>query len=149
MKRIIPIALIVPCIMMALQPITRAGNDAKDSLQGVWVAQSMEVDGKAVPVDVAKRLRFTFKGDKLFLKGNFKDDREEECPYKIDPKQSPKHLDFSPPKEKSPILGIYEVKGDELKVCLRHAASSDGRPTEFTTKADSKLMLIVFKKQKP
>jgi uncharacterized protein (TIGR03067 family) len=149
MRRIIPIALIVPCIVMALLPITRGGDDAKDSLQGVWVAQSMEVDGKAVPVDVVKRLRFTFKGDKLFLKGNFDDDREDECPYKIDPKQSPKHLDFSPPKEKKPILGIYDVKGDELKVCLRHADSSAGRPTEFTTKADSKLMLIFFKKQKP
>jgi uncharacterized protein (TIGR03067 family) len=61
----------------------------------------------------------------------------------------PKQLDFTPPKEKKPILGIYEVTGDELKVCLRHASSSEGRPTEFVSKADSKLVLIVFKRQKP
>ena len=149
MRRITPIALIVPCLAMVLQPITRGADDAKDSLQGVWVAQSVETDGKAAPADVVKRMRFTFKGDKLFIKGNFDDDREEECDYKIDSKQSPKHLDFSPPKEKKPVLGIFAVKGDELKVCLRHGGSSDGRPKKFTTKADSNLVLIVFKKESP
>jgi uncharacterized protein (TIGR03067 family) len=133
---------------MALQPVSRAADD-KDSLQGVWVAQSMEADGNAAPAEAVKRMRFTFKGDKLLVKGNYDDDREDECTYKVDPRQSPKHLDFTPVKEKKPIRGIYEVKGDELKVCLRHADSSEGRPTEFATKAGSRLVLIVFKKQKP
>lgn len=149
MRRMPMAVMIVPCLAMALQSIARGADDSKDSLQGVWVAQSMEADGKAAPADAVRRMRFTFKGDSLFIKGNFDDDREAECPYKIDPKQSPKHLDFSPPKEKKPILGIYDVKGDELKVCLRHASSSEGRPTRFATQADSKLVLIVFKKRRP
>jgi len=126
-----------------------AGEDTKDPLQGVWVAQSMEADGKPAPTEAARRLRFTFKGDKLLIKGNFNDEREEECNYKVDPKQSPKHLDFTAPKQKIPILGIFEVNGDELKICMRHASSSEGQPSEFATKAGSQLVLIVFKKQKP
>lgn len=147
--RCILLALVVPCLVIVLHPTTRAGDDSKDALQGVWVAQSMETDGKPAPAEAIKRMRFTFKGDKLFMRGNFADDREAECAYKVDARQAPKHLDVTPPKEDKAVLGIYDLKGDELKVCLRHASSSDGRPTEFATKADSKLVLIVFKKQRP
>ena len=148
MRRLLLTLLAVPCLAIALQSVTAAGDDAKKPLQGVWVAQSMEADGKPAPAEAVKRLRITFNNDKLFLAGNFNDDREEECVYKIDPTQSPKHLDFTPPKEKKAILAIYEVKGDELKICLRHASSSDGRPTEFATKAGSRLVLMVLKKEK-
>lgn len=131
----------------AVKAIAKAADDATN-LQGVWIAESMEADGEAAPAEAVKRIHFTFKGDKLFVKGNFADDREEECTFKVDAKQSPKHLEFTAPKEQKPVLGIYEVKKDELKICLRHARSADGRPTEFATKPNSKLILIVFKKQK-
>ncbi len=94
-------------------------------------------------------MRLTFKGDKLLFLGNFDDDREEECIYKFDVKRFPNHLEFTPPNEKKPILGIFEVKGDELKICLRHARSNKGRPTEFATKEDSQLILLVLRRQKP
>jgi uncharacterized protein (TIGR03067 family) len=140
-------ALVVACLVIVCRPGPAAGPT--DALQGVWVAQSLESEGKKAPADGLTKMRFTFKGDKLLIRGNFKDDREEECPFTVDNTQSPKHLNFTPPKEKKPILAIYEIKGDELTVCLRHASSTDGRPTTFATKPDSKLVLIVFKKQKP
>jgi uncharacterized protein (TIGR03067 family) len=152
MRSVIRTAVFALCVVMAQHLSSRAADevkDAKESLQGVWIAQSMENDGRAAPASIVKQMRFTFKGDKLFIKGNFEDGREEECTYKIDPKESPKQLDFTPPKEKKAVLGIYEVKGDQLKVCLRHGSSSGGRPTAFATKARSKLSLMVFKKQKP
>ncbi|MGA2063593.1 MAG: TIGR03067 domain-containing protein [Thermoguttaceae bacterium] len=127
-----------------------ATGDA-DALQGVWVAQSMVANGKPAPADDVKRVRFTFKGDKLLVKGNFADDREEACGWKIDPGKSPKHLDITPPKQEQdkPVAGIYEINGGELKICLRHGNSSDGRPTEFSSKPDSELVLMVFRKAKP
>jgi uncharacterized protein (TIGR03067 family) len=130
-------------------PSATAADDPKELLKGVWVAQSMEVDGKPAPEDAVKGTRFTFKGDKLFVRENFADDSEAECACAIDPKQSPKQLDFAPPKGGAPVLGIYEVKGDELRVCFRQADSKEGRPTAFATKGGSKLVLIVFKRQKP
>jgi uncharacterized protein (TIGR03067 family) len=129
---------------MAASPAT----DDKAALQGIWIAQSMEADGKSAPSDTVKNMRFTFKGDKLLVRGNFDNEREEECSYEIDATKSPKHLDFTPPKEKKPLLAIYELKDDELKICIRHASSSEGRPDKFDTKPDSKLILLVLKKAK-
>jgi uncharacterized protein (TIGR03067 family) len=144
MRRIILTMLATTCIAFS----SRAGDEARDALQGVWQAQTLESDGKPAPAEAAKRMRFTFKGDKLLIKGNFADDREEECKYTIDVKATPKQLDFTTPDGKKKILAIYEIKNDEMKVCMRHAESKSGRPTEFATKADSKLVLVVFKRQK-
>jgi len=135
--------------MVAPSWLVNGADGPKDGLLGVWVAQSMEAREQKVPEEVVKRMRFTFKADKLLIRGNFGDERDEECSYKIDPRSSPMHLDFIPPKEEKPVLAVYEVKGDELRVCLRHASGSGGRPKEFKTKADSKLVLIVFKRQRP
>ena len=100
----------LPAFVMGASP---AAPDDKASLQGVWIAESMEVEGKPAPAEAVKRTRFTFKGDKLLVKGNFDDEREEECIYHIDSTKSPKHLTFTPPKEshqETPILGIYDVQ---------------------------------------
>lgn len=140
--------LVGVCLLVFSHRATMAGDDANKPLQGVWVAESMEVDGKPAPAKTVQRMQFTFKGDKLFMRGNFKDDRELECAYKIDTKQSPKHIDITPSDQKMPILGIYELEGDKLKACLRHASSSKGRPIAFGSEADSNLVLVVFKKQK-
>lgn len=131
MRHLLWAALVVPYLVSALHSGAKAGDDDKNPLEGVWVAQSIEADSKPAPAESVKRMRFTFKGDKVLVRGNFNDDREEEGAYKADFKQSPKHLEFTLPKAEKPILGIYEVDGDELKICLRHASSSDGRPTEF------------------
>jgi uncharacterized protein (TIGR03067 family) len=141
-------ALAVLSIVVAVRSTSGAADDARAALQGVWVARLMEVDGKTAPAEATRRMRFTFKGDRLLIRGNFDDNREDACPYTIDPKKSPKHLDFTPPSEKEPVLGIYDLKGDELKVCLRHAGGTGGRPTAFATRAGSNLVLIVFQKQK-
>ncbi len=133
------------CVSSAL---ASSGDDAKKALQGVWVAQSMEADGMPVPPEIVAKIQFSFKAEKLIIKGNHDDAREEECTYTLDAKQSPHHLDFTAPNQDRPVQGIYELKGDELKLCLRHNSSSEGRPTEFATKADSRLVLLVLKKQK-
>ena len=144
--------LITSCAAVALaiaSSTAQAADKTAAPILGVWVAESLEADGKAAPPEAISRMRFSFKEDKLLVRGNFQDDREEECTYKIDPKRSPSHLEFTPANEKKPVLGIYEVTGDKLKLCLRHASSTEGRPTEFATKEGSKLILVVFKREKP
>lgn len=136
-------------ILIAVPVASRAGDDAKKALEGVWIGESMIADGKPVPAADAARMRFAFRDGKLFLKGNFNDDREEECTYRLDAKQSPKHFDFTPKSEKESILGIYAVKGDVLTLCLRHEKSrARDRPTEFSSKPGSDVILLVWKKQK-
>jgi uncharacterized protein (TIGR03067 family) len=128
------------------------GQDDAKAIQGVWVAASMEANGKPAPAEAVKVMRFTFKADTLLIRGNFRDEREEEFTFKLDAASSPKHLDIIPAdkdKEKGQvtILGIYELKGDDLKVCIRHAKSDKGRPAEFATTPDSELVLVVFKRE--
>jgi uncharacterized protein (TIGR03067 family) len=135
-------------LAIGLDSICRAAEEEKDPLLGVWNAKSLETEGAAAPDDAFRLMRFTFKEKTVLIRGNFGDDREEECEYKSDPKKKPKQLDISPPKQKHPVVAIYEVKGDELKICLRHGPDTDGRPTEFATTPGSRLVLMVLKRQK-
>jgi uncharacterized protein (TIGR03067 family) len=141
MPRAALILSVLACL--AMPAATRAADTA---LEGSWQAQTLEIDGRAMPPTAAQRVQFSFQGDKLRIKGNFSDDREDECAYKADPTQAPKQLDCAMQGE-PPILAIYDVAGDDLKMCLRHASSSDGRPTEFATKPGAGLILVVFKKR--
>ena len=100
--------------------------------------------GKKVPKEIAMRMRFKFSGDKLFIRGNFDDDREVECSFRLDEKQEPNHIDFATPTGNKPILGIYQCDGDSLKICMRHGNSDKGRPTKFKTTSGSELILITF-----
>jgi uncharacterized protein (TIGR03067 family) len=110
MKRLLLTALAFPCLAIGLESFTSAGDDAKKPLQGVWIAQSVEADGKPAPAEAVKSMRMPFKGEKLFLVGNSPDGREDECVYTVDPAKSPKHLDFTPPKEKKAILALRAEK---------------------------------------
>jgi len=111
------------------------------------VATSGEINGKPASATDVKRLRFTFKGDKLLVRG-FKDDMQEvECSYKIGTDKVPRQIDIVV-REKT-LAGIYQIKGDELKVCYENGGNSKNRPTKFATNREEELVLIVFKRQKP
>ncbi|HLX63452.1 MAG TPA: TIGR03067 domain-containing protein [Planctomycetota bacterium] len=146
--RNMPITLAFACLLALSLSLARAAEDPKDALQGVWIAQSGERDGAASPAEDIKSVKITITADKFTLQE--KDEKDMECAYKIDTTQSPKQLDLTPAnKENKPVHAIYELKGDELKICARQADSSDGpRPTEFATKKDSHFALLVLKREK-
>ena len=132
-------------------PTTAKTTDDKKLLQGLWQAQSVFVGGKDVSEEAAKFMQFIFKDDKLIVKGNFGKDSAEECAYKIDSTKSPKHLDILPPSQSQPVLAIYELNNNELKVCIRRPPSpkeSGERPKTFETESDANLTLVIFKQQK-
>src|SRR5271157_5645371 len=110
--------LFVICLVPAFPMPGSAADEDKDLLQGVWVGELLEIDGQRQSPEDAAAMRLIFKGDTLYLRGNFKDGRVEECTYAIDPQKSPKNLEFTPPGSSKPIFGIYEIQGGKLKVCL-------------------------------
>jgi uncharacterized protein (TIGR03067 family) len=74
-----------------------------------------------------------------------------ECDYKLTTTTKPRAIDFtfaSPadPQKTQVFKGIYELKGDKLKVCY----GTDGveRPKTFASKEGSKLILITFRRLK-
>ncbi len=123
----------------------KKADDVKASLQGAWNGKSMVKDGQSAPADVLKKMRFTFKGEKLIVRGNRADDAdaEDEASFTVDPEKSPMHLDITPPNASSPIRCIFEVTRDDLKVCF-----GKERPTAFASPANSGQVLMVFTKQK-
>jgi uncharacterized protein (TIGR03067 family) len=129
MKRLSFGAVVVGAWLASAAGVGRAAEADKDELQGVWVATSMEINGEPAPAKEVERTCFTFKGRKLLLRHSKDAGKEEEGTFTADPKKSPKHLDITI-KNKT-LHGIYESKGDELKVCYETGDKRKNRPTGF------------------
>lgn len=114
---------LVLCVLVLPAAILSAQEDAvkkeKAKLAGVWVVESMEMNGKQA--ESSKGDLFTFTADKLTIKTKVKEGGAES--YLIVPTKKPKEIDF---KGKAPGLGIYELDGDTLKLCL---STNGKRPT--------------------
>src|SRR5205085_5136303 len=116
----------------------------EQKLQGTWAIVKLEAKGKEMPQDQSDkdRLHWTFAGSKLHTKSSL---GEHELTYQLDAKQSPKHID-TVLDEANKYLGIYELNGDELKICQTHIDTGNIRPTDFTAKERGALM--IFKRVK-
>jgi uncharacterized protein (TIGR03067 family) len=139
--------LVIAHYVAASSSETPAKDDKsnKNKLQGTWEFVSGEVGGKKVEGDEAdkfKKHQFVFKGDKLTAK--------EEYTYTIDSSKKPKEIDLKvdkgPERERGTWKGIYNLKGDELTLCIAHP--NQDRPTEFVTKENRMTMLLILKRVK-
>lgn len=116
-----------------------------DKLQGPWKLTALENDGKKLPEDAVKGMRLSFKGDRLVLKDEGK---EEEGVYKLDPTKKPKAMDLAikTGDKTDTVRLIYDLTGDDLKLCGGKAGKD--RPTEFAAKTGSGLILMILKREK-
>jgi uncharacterized protein (TIGR03067 family) len=124
------------------------GADDRDELQGVWAATAGEIRGKPAAPKEIKGTRFTVKGKKLLVRSPTLGGRELAGTFKADRRKSPKRLDIDLIKLDGVWHGIYEVKGDELRVCYRIGGKPEDRPATFATNEKDPLVLIVFKRQR-
>jgi uncharacterized protein (TIGR03067 family) len=87
------------------------------------------------------------KGDKrLVMKG---DETVSESTFTLDPKAKPKGITVkvgSGPLKGKELPGIYELDGDDFKICLNVEGTE--RPKEFKGDAGSGCMLQVCKRAK-
>ena len=139
-------ALVSVVYLASASAVAHAADPDKDELQGVWIATSMEINGNPAPAKEVEATRFTFKGQKLLYRNSKDGGKEDEGTFKVDPKKSPKQLDITS-KDKT-LHGIYEVKGDELKICFENGDKAENRPKKFATNKEEELVLIVFKREK-
>jgi uncharacterized protein (TIGR03067 family) len=115
--------------------------------QGTWTFASVEAGGKEQPAAEFKTMTVTFEGDKFTVKKG--DKAIQVGTQKLDPSRSPKTIDVKVTEGLSKgahMLGIYEIKGDTLKVCFDPEGKK--RPTEFTSAADSQTFVAVHKRVK-
>jgi uncharacterized protein (TIGR03067 family) len=122
-------------------------------LEGTWDIVSGVERGQPSSEQLLKNLKFVFKGNQLTFAG---DDvmakKVGKIAVKIDATTTPKCIDFKLSVDagalKDRLLeGIYEWKGDELKLCISEVAGN--RPLDFEAKEGSNRVLFVLKRQKP
>jgi uncharacterized protein (TIGR03067 family) len=141
------ILLIVCLLLPGYSPQQSVGSsDDLEKLQGSWAFVSLEVEGSKLPDAM-------LSGSKIIIKGeNFKSISAGityEGKIKIDRNSTPKTLDLiftEGPEKGSTSLGIYELDGDNLKICLSLAGST--RPTEFASKPGSGFAFETLKREK-
>jgi RNA polymerase sigma factor (sigma-70 family) len=115
-------------------------------LEGTWAAAEIETDGKKAPPDFVRRIQWRFVKGFLTVKGSLGDNREIPCTFDIDPLQTPRAIHYADLGSRQQVLGIYEVEGDRLRVCIIYRDRP--RPTAFATEPDSGLTRIVFQRKK-
>jgi clostripain len=120
----------------------------KDKVQGTWNAFSSEAGGKENP---GAEAILTFKGDGFRVKQ--RDGTSPKGTFKLDPSTTPKSIDLKIEEESddgktTTVLGIYQLEGDKLTVCIGDPGSGD-RPKEFATREGSRYLLLRFKRGKP
>jgi uncharacterized protein (TIGR03067 family) len=136
------------CLALVLLAGLAAGADSPadqaKQLEGEWQVIAAHYNGQAVPDAVAKERKLVFKGDvfTVFIGA----DKKRVLKFKLDPKLKPKGFDVISPERNETAEGIYELKGDDLKLC--YGNPGDARPTEFVSTPDSRLFLLVMKRVK-
>ena len=137
------------CVVMLLiaGAVTSAEDDPvkadKEKLQGAWSVVSFETDGK--PDDKVKNDKVTIAEETISVKtkgGN------HDGTFTINPKAKLKTIDIRLNNDGYNIPGIYELDGDNLKICLPTTAGPQNRPKEFKAAAGSNCVLLVLKRDK-
>ncbi len=113
--------------------------------QGNWTVVSVEIDGKDAS-NAFKEAKVTVKGERVTLA--FPNGTELVRTFKLDATTKPKCIDIKNDKGET-TEGIYELKGDELKVCLSIKGGVAERPDAFTTESGSGRVLYALRRNKP
>jgi uncharacterized protein (TIGR03067 family) len=115
-------------------------------LAGTWIPTSAQVNGSIASPEEVRKMKVVLAGEKwtLHLEG-----KTAEATFKIDPTKKPKTIDFHPANAKGQVLvGIYELNGDTLRICLPEPSTGKERPTEFSGKDGKSLTIYEREKSK-
>ncbi len=144
------LAVVGTAFVLATLGLASAADDKKDdakNLQGTWVYESMEWDGKKIPIDQLRKTTITFEGDKFTVKVG--DRVTMSGTYKFDASKSPKTFAATVTDGQakgSKPLGIFKIEGDIATGCIKLTGRE--RPTEFKTVEQSDTVLVVARRVK-
>jgi uncharacterized protein (TIGR03067 family) len=149
MKYRLSVALLLAVVIPAAALRGQDAQEDLDKLQGTWVLTAMEKNGNAAPEYVLGKLAVTFKGDTMVMDGSFAAVKPE-FTVKLDPSKKPKAIDATPLsgefKDKT-VLGIYQLEGEELKICLPKQGDKE-RPSDYKSPEGSDLAFMTFERSK-
>lgn len=131
---------------LAAEPDALA-KDRKAS-QGEWAVEALEYNGK----DLKDKYNISFacKGDVLTVQGDGAVRKEyATLTFTLDPSTTPKCVDLTVAggvQQDAKLEGIYELKGDELRLCVK--VFGNDRPTEFKSPGGASIALLTLKRKK-
>jgi uncharacterized protein (TIGR03067 family) len=135
-------------LIVSLAPFARGGDESDARLMnGTWKPVSAELAGEPWAQKVLDIMKLDIKDENYTVHVG---DQSDEGTVKRDSSKSPKTMDIKGtkgPNEGKTFLAIYELKGDELRVC--YDLSGKSRPLEFATKAETQLFLVRYRRAKP
>jgi uncharacterized protein (TIGR03067 family) len=121
-----------------------AGKEDHKRLLGTWKLVERIIDGKKVD----QKGTWTFSGNQIL----YGPDAAVHAVFKLDATKRPRTLDFDHVAKDGKILdmvlGIYELEGDTLKLCVSIPGKSDVRPRTFESKEGSGHTLTVLQRVK-
>jgi uncharacterized protein (TIGR03067 family) len=137
--------------LMALLYFPSAGEqiDSKQELkllEGTWRVLALEVDGKVQPAEKSPK--------EIIIAGNKLTGIGPDMTMKLDPTKKPKWVDlaFKKMDKAYPIRAIYEIKGDNLKICMPLAPKGKSfdnkRPGGFDTAGKAVALFIAKRASK-
>jgi RNA polymerase sigma factor (sigma-70 family) len=123
-----------------------AAKSDLEKLQGSWRVVSSQVGEEKVSEDEVARRKVTIKGDKLIYDYGNEQKEKQEGTIKTDPKTKAFDWTWAFPEKGATMLGIYELKGDDLKICFGNDGL--GRPKQFVIGKEDVVWLLVLKRDK-
>ncbi len=141
-------ALAILAVVLLLAADDAVKKD-QEKLQGTWETTAVEYNGTDQANDVKLKLVFTGKEVKVEGSDEVENDYAK-LTYKLDPTTNPRSIDITVAagNQKDTVLeGIYEVKGDELRLCVKVIGKE--RPAKFASPEGENIALVVLKRVKP
>jgi uncharacterized protein (TIGR03067 family) len=129
MRRVLPLT-VAALFLPFLAPVrAQPGKDDAKNIQGTWAVTAFEKDGKKETPPQAFKLKIG--PDKIEPVGD-----DDPADYKLGVEKDLGTIDITPlkgPEKGKTVKGLYELKGDELKLCFPDEPGKE-RPKEFTSK---------------
>jgi uncharacterized protein (TIGR03067 family) len=144
-----PLVLALALTLAAPAP-KKSDEPPPAKLDGDWVVESFEGPKDGAPPET---ITMRFADGKISISDPSRKGKAEEVDYTADLTKKPATIDIKP-KAGGPggrpdklVLGIIEVKGDELKICFGKETAD--RPAEFKADVEKGIMVIHLKRVKP
>ena len=139
-----------PALAAALAAVAVAAAPAdadRAALRGTWVLEAATLEGRD-HTDDFRGMKLVLDGDRYTL--DF-DTNTDKGTFALDPTKTPKRIDVrsaAGPFKGKTLPGIYELKGDTLRLCLEGDGKADRRPAAFEAPGTTRNMLLTYRREK-
>lgn len=106
-----------------------------DLIQGTWSVSEVAISGLHQAKEESTKQKWVITRDKIVI--TYEDGSTREMTFKLDSTKKPKSIDLTVHGglDKTTMPGIYELTGDQLKICWENGGPR--RPARFGAGADS------------